>query len=218
MVMTEDEAKLWLDGPIVRHVRASYGPKDVLELLEGVHLVCTELEERFPGIPFRNILSTSEVASPWETLRALRGASVAADTIAAVLGRFTYVKPTSAPGVAARFDTYTDEFMADICVHGHDRHVLEDHGYTFGMAQDMHFAWKLAQPDAVLLAGYAGRQAVRRRLEKQPDWDEMVRLVICEDLPMRDAAVRANTSTATLSKVCLAFLYQLWLATERALP
>ena len=52
----------WLDHPIVRHARAHLdGDATPLDLLEGTLGVMLELEARFPGLPFGQVLSAAEV-------------------------------------------------------------------------------------------------------------------------------------------------------------
>lgn len=60
----------WLDHPIVRHARRNL-PSDAtpLDLLENTLGVMMELEERFPGIPFGQLLSAAEVESDEDSAR-----------------------------------------------------------------------------------------------------------------------------------------------------
>jgi hypothetical protein len=60
----------WLDHPIVRHARHNL-PRDAsaLDLMEGTLRVMMELEARFPGVPFADILSAAEVETDVDTSR-----------------------------------------------------------------------------------------------------------------------------------------------------
>lgn len=217
-LMTEAEAELWLDSPIVRHVSRHYSPADTLELLEGVHLYCTELEDKFPGVPFRQILSSHESPSPWPTLRTLARTGTSPESLAVVFGRFEFRKEPTVEGSRSRFDTVTPEFLSDIQRLGASRTALSDAGYGQTASDNMHFAHMASLSDADLRLIWGGDKRIRERHQKQDMWDEIVRLVICEDETLTAVAERFASSPATISKICIAFLYQLWVATEGRLP
>lgn len=217
--MTPEQADLWLDSPLVRYVRDTYRPADTLELLEGLHLVCSELEDRYPGLPFRQIISTAQSPSPWPTLRALAAnPDVSATDICTLFERYSYRKPAPSPGAYGRFEGMTGDYFAAVQEHGHSVKHLRSIGYGVTPANDMNFAWWWNLPDAELFELHSGEKRCRRRLEMQDAYDELVRMVICDDIPIAHVAPTFGVKPATASKICGAFLFQLWLATEGRLP
>lgn len=63
--MTDTINPSWFDHPIVRRSARQLPPgSSVLDLLEATHATMTELEDRFPGMPFAEILSGSDVPHP----------------------------------------------------------------------------------------------------------------------------------------------------------
>jgi hypothetical protein len=81
------EVQAWLDHPIVRHARGSL-PVDAqpLDLLEATLGVMLELERRFPGIPFGELLGATDTDVDTSTLRArLARAGVSTEDMALVV-------------------------------------------------------------------------------------------------------------------------------------
>lgn len=217
--MTPEQTELWLDSPLLRYVRSTYRPADTLELLEGLHLVCTELEDRYPGLPFTQIVSTADAPSPWPTLRALHAnPGVSSDDICTLFERYSYIKPPKDHNGYGRFETVTAAWLEAVRDLGYSKKALARAGYGDTACHEMHFAWWMSKDDGTVLDTHHGAKRCRQRLDMQDVWDETVRLVIAEDLDLPSAGVRTGTTAPTVKKVCKAFLFQLWQATEGRLP
>lgn len=75
--------QVWLDNPIVAAAARRQRNPDLLSLFVSLHGVLHDLEDRFPGVPFRTLLSTS-ADRPANFIETLEAAGCDPDDIAIV--------------------------------------------------------------------------------------------------------------------------------------
>ena len=78
------DMKVWLDNPIVAAAARRQRHPNVLSLFESLHTVLHDLEDRFPGVPFRTLLSTSASDRPANFIETLHAVGCDPDDIAIV--------------------------------------------------------------------------------------------------------------------------------------
>ena len=78
------DMKVWLDNPIVAAAARRQRHPNVLSLFESLHTVLHDLEDRFPGVPFRTLLSASSGERPANFIETLHAAGCDPDDIAIV--------------------------------------------------------------------------------------------------------------------------------------
>lgn len=78
------DMEVWLSNPIVASAARRQRHPNVLSLFESLHSVLHDLEDRFPGVPFRTLLSTSSSDRPANFVEVLAEAGCDPDDIAIV--------------------------------------------------------------------------------------------------------------------------------------
>ena len=78
------DMRVWLSNPIVAAAADRQRNPDVLSLFVSLHSVLHDLEDRFPGVPFRTLLSTSSSDRPANFIEVLTEAGCDPDDIAIV--------------------------------------------------------------------------------------------------------------------------------------
>lgn len=87
MLMDPRVVDAWLEHPLVRE--AHHGLRDdasILDLFENLRRVLDEVEDQFPGVPFRTILSAYETPDPERVRKTMRQAGVPEKNINLAIG------------------------------------------------------------------------------------------------------------------------------------
>jgi len=88
------DMRVWLSNPIVAAAANRQRNPDVLSLFVSLHSVLHDLEDRFPGVPFRTLLSTSSSDRPDNFIETLHAAGCDPDDIA-LIAEHTGCEPTA---------------------------------------------------------------------------------------------------------------------------
>lgn len=92
----------WMSNPLVARARMTAPRADVLSLFVTLHEIMHDLEDRFPGVTFRELLSSAQGGKPDRLVDTLRRAGCAAEDIAIVAGAVN-------PGRAIEIDNPTSK-------------------------------------------------------------------------------------------------------------
>jgi predicted DNA-binding protein (UPF0251 family) len=118
----------WLDNPIVRQAyRMSPDDSELVDVLDKLLEILHELEDRFPGVPFRDILSTPDTGRDrMRIVATLRQTGASEDDISIVFGDMKH------------FDwDQVDDRAFELVHRGVTKRELLDLGYTTSGAESV---------------------------------------------------------------------------------